>query len=147
MNCGETRDLRLARHYVRHRSGYAIRLTVRSEHTFGDFCLNLAVVECPTTLPVHSIRPFLCYRQATVHTRIPTTGLRSAMWEFNGLLLKGNRFMYQPEDILEGARSIRPYLRSLLASDADMIDREVVDLLGRAQAGEKVGNLLLDVLS
>ena len=55
--------------------------------------------------------------------------------------------MYQPEDILEGARSIRPYLRSLLASDADMIDREVADLLGRAQAGEKVGNLLLDVLS
>lgn len=51
-------------------------------------------------------------------------------------------------DILEGARTIRPYLPDLLRpADADFVDRDLAELLAMARAGQRVGSQITDVLS
>jgi hypothetical protein len=54
---------------------------------------------------------------------------------------------YPTEDILEGARSIRPYLAKLLEADSEVVDHELSDLLAKAQVGQKIDNQILDLLS
>jgi hypothetical protein len=40
--------------------------------------------------------------------------------------------MYESDDILEGARAIRPYLPDQLDVHADVVDHALADLLGQA---------------
>ncbi|MCC5612578.1 hypothetical protein LC612_39265 [Nostoc sp. CHAB 5834] len=55
--------------------------------------------------------------------------------------------MFRPEDVLEGARSIRPYLPELLGQqDAEKVDKELSNLLAQASAGEKVDDQVLELL-
>ena len=51
------------------------------------------------------------------------------------------------EDIIDVARTIRPYLPRLVGAEADACDREIVDLIAEAQAGHDVGDQLLAVLT
>lgn len=55
--------------------------------------------------------------------------------------------MYQTENILEGARTIRPYLPELVGAEAQGIDGELAALLARASQGQKTDTLILDLLS
>jgi hypothetical protein len=55
--------------------------------------------------------------------------------------------MYASENILDGARSIRPYLAELLEADAGVMDRELAGLLALAQAGQNVDNRILELLA
>ncbi|MGK7876930.1 MAG: hypothetical protein AB4426_27665 [Xenococcaceae cyanobacterium] len=57
--------------------------------------------------------------------------------------------MYPSENILEGARSIRPYLPKLLNSpEAEAIDHQLAELLMQAQQGQSnIDNKLLEVLT
>lgn len=55
--------------------------------------------------------------------------------------------MYQTEDILEGARSIRPYLSELLGENAEVTDRKLAELLSLTQKGENVDSVILELLS
>lgn len=56
--------------------------------------------------------------------------------------------MPSPEEILEAARSIRPFLSQLLdPQDAQSVDSQVAALLARAKAGETVDLQLADVLA
>ncbi|NET34884.1 MAG: hypothetical protein F6K19_23150 [Cyanothece sp. SIO1E1] len=54
--------------------------------------------------------------------------------------------MIQPEDILEGARSIRPYLPELVGNEYLKLDQKVASLLNQANQGQPVHDLLLDLL-
>ncbi|MBW4661059.1 MAG: hypothetical protein KME15_20480 [Drouetiella hepatica Uher 2000/2452] len=56
--------------------------------------------------------------------------------------------MYPSEDILEAARSIRPFLAEQLEAEAAArVDLQLADLLARANAGETVDNLILELLA
>jgi hypothetical protein len=55
--------------------------------------------------------------------------------------------MYRSEEILEGARAIRPYLSALLTEDVDKIDQTLADLLASAQSGQKVDNHIVKLLA
>lgn len=54
--------------------------------------------------------------------------------------------MFEPEDVLEGARSIRPYLPELLGAEAAQFDRKVAHLLAQAKARKQVDKQLLELL-
>jgi hypothetical protein len=54
---------------------------------------------------------------------------------------------FPPEDVLEGARSIRFYLPDLLGSAAAECDRQLVALLTQAQQGESVDQAILKLLT
>ena len=55
--------------------------------------------------------------------------------------------MYKSAEILEAARSIRPYLRELLPpSEAKAIDKELAKLLEKASTGESIKNQILELL-
>ena len=51
------------------------------------------------------------------------------------------------EDIIDVARTIRPYLPKLVGTEADAYDREIAGLIAQAQAGNDVGDQLLAVLT
>jgi hypothetical protein len=51
------------------------------------------------------------------------------------------------EQILEVARSIRPYLPRLIGAQANQCDRRLVDLLNEAAAGTDVGEAILELLA
>jgi hypothetical protein len=51
------------------------------------------------------------------------------------------------EDIVDVARTIRPYLPKLVGTEADAYDREIADLIAKAQAGHDVGDQLHAVLT
>ncbi|PSB24756.1 hypothetical protein [Stenomitos frigidus] len=53
---------------------------------------------------------------------------------------------FDPEAILECARSIRPALPALLGSEAALVDRQLADLLTQAKAGQPVGTQILELL-
>lgn len=55
--------------------------------------------------------------------------------------------MYTPEDVLEAARVIRPYLPNLLGAEAETVDRALSELLARAESGEAVDNSILELLA
>ena len=56
--------------------------------------------------------------------------------------------MYESADILDAARSIRPYLSQLLTpAEAEVIDQQLADLLAQANSGQPVDNLILELLS
>ncbi|NEQ34005.1 MAG: choline/carnitine O-acyltransferase [Leptolyngbya sp. SIO4C5] len=51
--------------------------------------------------------------------------------------------MYQPEDILEAARSIRPYLNELIdPSAAEQLDQTLAELLAQAEQNSSVKILI-----
>ncbi|MBM3727972.1 MAG: hypothetical protein FJW40_21425 [Acidobacteria bacterium] len=55
--------------------------------------------------------------------------------------------MYSSDDILEAARTIRPYLPSLIGPPAAaVLDAKLASLLADARQGRKVDNLILDAL-
>jgi hypothetical protein len=51
------------------------------------------------------------------------------------------------EDIVNVARTIRPYLPALVGDEADEYDREIAYLVARARDGEDVSDQLLAVLT
>jgi len=53
---------------------------------------------------------------------------------------------FEHEDILEGTRSIRPFLPELLGDDAVQVDRQVAELLAQAKAGQQVHEQILELL-
>jgi len=53
---------------------------------------------------------------------------------------------FQPEDILEGGRSIRPFLPELLGNDAVQVDKQLAELLAKAMAGQQVEQQILEIL-
>ncbi|XZF60814.1 MAG: hypothetical protein ACSI46_17155 [Gloeotrichia echinulata DVL01] len=56
--------------------------------------------------------------------------------------------MSEPADILEAARSIRPYLSELLpAAEAEVIDQQLADLLAQANTTQRIDNLILELLA
>jgi hypothetical protein len=55
--------------------------------------------------------------------------------------------MSQSRDLLDGARSIRPFLANLLGADADNVDRALADLLVQARAGQHVEKQIADLLA
>jgi hypothetical protein len=56
--------------------------------------------------------------------------------------------MYESADILDAARSIRPYLSQLLpAAQAEAIDQQLADLLAQANTRQSVDNLILELLA
>lgn len=54
--------------------------------------------------------------------------------------------VFEPEDILEGSRSIRPLLPEILGDDAVQVDRQLSELLAQAKAGEPVHEPILAML-
>ena len=54
--------------------------------------------------------------------------------------------MFKPENVLEGARSIRPYLAELLGMNAEQVDQQLADLLARAETGQEVDKQILELL-
>ena len=55
--------------------------------------------------------------------------------------------MDDAESILEGARSIRPYLGELLGDEATGVDTQLALLLEQGAAGQKVDNRILGLLA
>ncbi len=56
--------------------------------------------------------------------------------------------MTQEDDILQGARFIRPYLKGLLGEEGDeRVDTDLQELLKQAEAGYQVDALILQVLT
>jgi hypothetical protein len=56
--------------------------------------------------------------------------------------------MYNSADILDAARSIRPYLNELIGTpDAEAIDPQLAELLAQATAGQAVENRILELLA
>lgn len=53
---------------------------------------------------------------------------------------------FDPDDILDCARSIRPDLPDLLGAAAEPIDQQLSDLLAQAHAGQSVDQQILDLL-
>lgn len=54
--------------------------------------------------------------------------------------------MFKPEDVLEGARSIRPYLAELLGTNAEQVDQQLAELLAHAETGQQVDEQILELL-
>jgi hypothetical protein len=56
--------------------------------------------------------------------------------------------MYDSADILDAARSIRPYLSELSGiTDAEAIDQQLAELLAQANAEQSVDNQILELLA
>jgi hypothetical protein len=55
--------------------------------------------------------------------------------------------MSQYRDLLDGARSIRPFLADLPGVDADDVDHALADLLAQARAGQHVEQQIADLLA
>lgn len=53
---------------------------------------------------------------------------------------------FDPEELLECSRSIRPYLLELLGAEAEAFDLQLADLLAQAKAGESVDTKILELL-
>lgn len=53
---------------------------------------------------------------------------------------------FTPEDILEGGRSIRPFLPELLGNDAVQVDNQLAELLAQAKAEQQVDQQILEIL-
>jgi hypothetical protein len=53
---------------------------------------------------------------------------------------------FKPEDVLDGARSIRPFLQELLGDDAVQVDGQLAELLAQAKAGQQVHEQILELL-
>jgi hypothetical protein len=53
---------------------------------------------------------------------------------------------FTPEDVLEGARTIRPFLSNLLQTEAEPVDQQLAHLLGQAKAGLQVDQQILEIL-
>ncbi|MGX7671261.1 hypothetical protein [Plantactinospora sp. DSM 117369] len=51
------------------------------------------------------------------------------------------------EDVLDVARTIRPYLEQLVGADAPEYDRRIAELLGSAQGGRDADDELMSLLS
>ncbi len=54
--------------------------------------------------------------------------------------------VFKPEDVLEGARSIRFFLPELLEDDAVQVDSQLAELLAQAKAGQQVHEQILELL-
>ena len=54
--------------------------------------------------------------------------------------------MYDTNDFMDGARAIRPYLKDLLGAEAGAVDQQLAELLESGQRGNKVDNLILEVI-
>jgi hypothetical protein len=54
--------------------------------------------------------------------------------------------VFKPEDVLEGTRSIRPYLPDLLGTEAEEVDRQLAELLEKANTEQKVDQQILEIL-
>lgn len=54
--------------------------------------------------------------------------------------------VFEHEMILEGARSIRPFLPELLGDDAGPVDHQVAKLLAQAKAGQETHEQILELL-
>lgn len=52
-----------------------------------------------------------------------------------------------PEDILETARTIGPYLPDLVGAEAETVQIALATYLAKAQAGEAVDNDILELLA
>jgi len=55
--------------------------------------------------------------------------------------------MYTPEDVLEAARVIRPYLPDLLGAEAEPVDRALSELLRSGESGDAVDHQILELLA
>jgi hypothetical protein len=55
--------------------------------------------------------------------------------------------MYQPADILEAAKTIRPFLPELLEQNATEMDRQLALLIARCQADERQENQIAELLA
>jgi hypothetical protein len=55
--------------------------------------------------------------------------------------------MYDTEEILDGARAIRPHLETLIGEEANRVDCELSELLAEAQVGQRVTTHVLHVLA
>jgi len=56
--------------------------------------------------------------------------------------------MYEPADILEAARSIRPYLPDLVGEPtADHLDQQLADLLTQTDTQPPIDNRILEILA
>ncbi len=55
--------------------------------------------------------------------------------------------MYKIEDILKAAGDIRSHLKDLIGTEADTVEKELSELLTKAQQGEDVEIELIDLLS
>lgn len=53
---------------------------------------------------------------------------------------------FKPEDVLDCARSIRPFLQELLGDDAVQVDSQLGELLAQAKAGQQVHEQILELL-
>lgn len=53
---------------------------------------------------------------------------------------------FYPEEVLECARSLRPFLPEMLGVEAVTVDRQLADLLAQAKAGESVDTKILELL-
>ncbi|MEH2214063.1 hypothetical protein [Nostoc sp.] len=53
---------------------------------------------------------------------------------------------FEPDDILEAGRSIRPFLPELLGNDAVQVDKQLAELLAQAKAGQEVDKQILEIL-
>ena len=53
---------------------------------------------------------------------------------------------FTSEDVLEGARSIRPYLPELLRAEPNEVDQQLAALLEQAKAGQQVDQQILEIL-
>ena len=54
--------------------------------------------------------------------------------------------MHKTDDILEGARAIRPFLKALLGGEAEAVDQGLAELLQAGREGKKVDNLILELV-
>ncbi|HEY9659603.1 MAG TPA: hypothetical protein V6C65_14180 [Allocoleopsis sp.] len=53
---------------------------------------------------------------------------------------------FDPEEILECARAIRPFLPELLGAEAEQVDRQLAELLAQAKVGQQVDAQILELL-
>ena len=54
--------------------------------------------------------------------------------------------MHDTNAHMDGARAIRPYLKELLGAEADAVDQQLAELLESGRRGNKVDNLILEVI-
>jgi hypothetical protein len=54
---------------------------------------------------------------------------------------------YRDEDILEGARAIRPRLKELLGAAAEQVDDKLEKYLDLSRTGQRVENLIMELVA
>lgn len=54
---------------------------------------------------------------------------------------------YSNEDIFEGARAIRPYLKVLLGAEAERVEDELAKYLDMNREGRRAGDLITDLMT